>query len=118
MVNTQKEEAEPGDEELFLILGDETSGKETYGAGRYLYVDAPDENGRIDLDFNRAYNPPGAFTAFATCPLPPRQNRLALAIACQARSMTLSSGTGRRKRRGSIGVVPAGRAAMSSGSSM
>jgi uncharacterized protein (DUF1684 family) len=72
--------AEPGDEELFLIFADETSGHETYGAGRYLYVDAPDENGRIDLDFNRAYNPPCAFTAFATCPLPPRQNRLALRI--------------------------------------
>lgn len=72
--------AEPGDEELFLIFADETSGKETYGAGRYLYVDAPDEDGRVDLDFNRAYNPPCAFTEFATCPLPPRQNRLPLRI--------------------------------------
>ncbi len=72
--------AEPGDEELFLIFADETSGHETYGAGRYLYVDGPDENGVIDLDFNRAYNPPCAFTPFATCPLPPRQNRLALRI--------------------------------------
>ena len=69
-----------GDEQLFLIIGDATSGKETYGGGRYLYVDAPDADGRIDLDFNRAYNPPCAFTPFATCPLPPPQNRLALRI--------------------------------------
>lgn len=72
--------AEPGDEELFLVFGDATSGMESYGAGRYLYVDAPGSDGRIDLDFNRAYNPPCAFTAFATCPLPPRQNRLPLRI--------------------------------------
>ncbi len=72
--------AEPGDEELFLIFGDRTNGRETYGAGRYLYVPAPDEAGRIDLDFNRAYNPPCAFTAYATCPLPPPQNRLPLRI--------------------------------------
>ena len=72
--------AEPGDEELFLIFGDATSGHETYGGGRYLYVDAPDADGRIDLDFNRAYNPPCAFTPYATCPLPPIQNRLDLRI--------------------------------------
>ncbi len=68
--------AEPGDEELFLIFGDATSGHETYGAGRYLYADAPDATGRVVVDFNRAYNPPCAFTPFATCPLPPSQNRL------------------------------------------
>jgi len=73
--------AEPGDDELFLIFGDSTSGRETYGAGRYLYVDAPDSEGRVVLDFNKAYNPPCAFTPFATCPLPPRQNRLGLSIA-------------------------------------
>jgi uncharacterized protein len=72
--------AAPGDEELFLIFADATTGKETYGAGRYLYVDAPDVDGHVDLDFNRAYNPPCAFTSFATCPLPPRQNRLPLRI--------------------------------------
>ncbi len=78
--------AEPGDEELFLIFGDETSGKETYGAGRYLYVDAPDAEGRVVLDFNRAYNPPCAFTPFATCPLPPPQNRLKLRIEAGERT--------------------------------
>jgi uncharacterized protein (DUF1684 family) len=72
--------AEPGDEELFLIFGDLTSGHETYGAGRYMYVERPDAEGRIDLDFNKAYNPPCAFTPFATCPLPPVQNRLPLRI--------------------------------------
>ncbi|MCZ6508212.1 MAG: DUF1684 domain-containing protein [Acidobacteria bacterium] len=72
--------AEPGDEQLFLILGDATSGHETYGGGRYLYVDAPDADGRVDLDFNKTYNPPCAFTPYATCPLPPIQNRLDLRI--------------------------------------
>ncbi len=72
--------AEPGDEELFLIFGDRTNGPETYGAGRYLYVLAPDAEGRVDLDFNRAYSPPCAFTPYATCPLPPPQNRLPLRV--------------------------------------
>ena len=53
---------------------------ETYGAGRFLWVDAPDAYGRTVVDFNRAYNPPCAFSAFATCPLPPAQNRLPLEI--------------------------------------
>jgi uncharacterized protein (DUF1684 family) len=69
----------PGDRKLFVMFSDATSGKETYGAGRFLYVGLP-EDGRIDVDFNEAYNPPCAFTDFATCPLPPPQNRLALGI--------------------------------------
>jgi len=69
-----------GEEELFLIFADETSGKETYGAGRYLYVPRPDEAAQLPLDFNRAYNPPCAYTPYATCPLPPKQNRLKLAV--------------------------------------
>jgi hypothetical protein len=64
----------------FLIFADETSGKETYGAGRFLYADKADSNGLTILDFNKAYNPPCAFTHFATCPLPPRQNHLKLSI--------------------------------------
>jgi uncharacterized protein (DUF1684 family) len=52
---------------------DQTSGKETYGAGRFLYSDLP-KNGKVVLDFNEAYNPPCAFTPYATCPLPPPQN--------------------------------------------
>lgn len=65
---------------LFMIIADKTSGKETYPAGRYLYVDPPDASGRVIIDFNKAYSPPCAFTKFATCPLPPRQNRLPFAI--------------------------------------
>lgn len=64
---------------LFLIFGDTTNGKETYGAGRYLDTDPP-KDGKVVVDFNTAYNPPCAFTAFATCPLPPRQNKLPVAV--------------------------------------
>jgi uncharacterized protein len=69
----------PGDRELFVMFSDATSGKQTYGAGRFLYVGLPKADG-IEIDFNEAFNPPCAFTDFATCPLPPQQNRLALAI--------------------------------------
>jgi len=70
---------EPGAKELFYIFKDETSGKETYPAGRFFYSDMP-RNGHVVLDFNKAYNPPCAFSAFATCPLPPPENRLAVRI--------------------------------------
>lgn len=66
---------------LWFIFADETSGKETYGAGRYLYADKPDSNGIVILDFNLAYNPPCVFTKYATCPFPPEQNYLKLRIA-------------------------------------
>jgi uncharacterized protein (DUF1684 family) len=69
----------PGDDELFVMFSDATSGKQTYGAGRFLYVGLPHAD-RIDVDFNEAFNPPCAFTDFATCPLPPTQNQLALAV--------------------------------------
>jgi len=70
---------EPGAKELFYIFRDETSGKETYPAGRFFYSDMP-KDGHVILDFNKAYNPPCAFTAYATCPLPPPENRLAVRI--------------------------------------
>ena len=70
----------PGDRQLFLIFADATSGKETYGAARFLYADMP-RDGKIVLDFNKAYNPPCAFTPYATCPLAPPENRLALRVA-------------------------------------
>lgn len=70
---------DPGDQQLFVMFSDSTSGKQTYGAGRFLYIGLPQGN-RIDVDFNEAFNPPCAFTDFATCPLPPEQNRLALSI--------------------------------------
>ena len=65
----------PGDTELFLVFADRTSGKETYGAARFVYSEPP-KDGKIVLDFNKAYNPPCAFTPYATCPLPTQQNRL------------------------------------------
>jgi uncharacterized protein len=71
---------EKGETKYFMIIADQTSGKETYPAGRYLYVDPPDASGRMVIDFNKAYSPPCAFTKFATCPLPPRQNRLPFPI--------------------------------------
>jgi len=69
----------PGDAQLFLVFADGTSGRETYGAARFLYADPP-RDGKIVLDFNKAYNPPCAFTAFATCPLAPPENRLDLRV--------------------------------------
>lgn len=71
---------EKGSNKLFVIFSDKTAGKETYGAGRYLYADPPGADGKVILDFNKAHNPPCAFTKFATCPLPPRQNRLSIRI--------------------------------------
>ena len=68
------------EDKLFIIFADTTSGKETYGAGRYLYADQPDAEGRVVVDFNKAYSPPCAFTHFATCPLPPSQNKLPIAV--------------------------------------
>jgi len=70
---------EPGAKELFFIFRDQTAGKETYPAGRFLYAPMPKE-GVVILDFNKAYSPPCAFTAYATCPLPPPQNRLPVRI--------------------------------------
>jgi uncharacterized protein (DUF1684 family) len=70
---------EPGDQELFFIFADQTNESETYPSGRFLYAPKA-KDGAIVLDFNKAYNPPCAFTAFATCPLPPPQNRLAARI--------------------------------------
>ena len=72
--------AEKDEPRFFMIIADKTSGKETYPAGRYMYVDPPDASGHVVIDFNKAYSPPCAFTKFATCPLPPKQNRLPFAI--------------------------------------
>jgi len=65
---------------LGLMFGDLTNGAETYGGGRFLPVPAPDEQGFVLLDFNRAYNPPCAFTPYTTCPMPLPENRLAVAV--------------------------------------
>ena len=69
----------PGDTDYFLVFADKTSGKETYGAARFVYAEPP-KDGKIVIDFNKAYNPPCAFTPFATCPLPTAQNRLGLRV--------------------------------------
>jgi uncharacterized protein (DUF1684 family) len=70
--------------ELFFIVRDATSKTTTDGAGRFLYTEFPDhgvtQSGELWLDFNRLVNPPCAFTAYATCPLPPPQNRLSVPI--------------------------------------
>ncbi len=70
----------PADDTMLLIFRDATSGDTTYGAGRFLTADAPGPGGRTVLDFNLAYNPPCAFTPYATCPLPPPQNVLEVPI--------------------------------------
>ena len=70
---------EDGETDYFIMFADQTSGKQTYGAGRFMYVKPP-QNGKTILDFNKSYNPPCAFSPYATCPLPPPQNRLPLAV--------------------------------------
>lgn len=70
-----------GDPVWTVIFSDLTSGESTYGGGRFLSLEAPMTGAEsIILDFNKAYNPPCAFSPFATCPLPPPENRLAVAI--------------------------------------
>jgi uncharacterized protein (DUF1684 family) len=71
---------EQGEKDLFIIFRDGTSAKETYGAARYLYAHPAGPDGKTIVDFNHAYNPPCAFTPYATCPLPPPQNRLPLRV--------------------------------------
>jgi len=76
----QLELIDEGDETLTVLFADSTSGHETYGQGRRIDVLRPDSSGKVVLDFNRAYNPPAAFTLFTTCTTPPVQNRLDLPI--------------------------------------
>jgi len=75
---------DPKSTDLFFILRDATNNTTTYGAGRFLSTELPDHGvsqpGEVWLDFNRLVNPPCAFTPYATCPLPPPQNRLSVAI--------------------------------------
>ena len=65
-----------GPGELFVVFGDATNGNNTYQTGRFIYVPRPDSNGNTFIDFNKAFNPPCAYTPFATCPIPPKQNKL------------------------------------------
>lgn len=84
------EALDEGDDGLFLIFADRTNGHGSYSAGRFLYADKPDAAGKVVLDFNRAYNPPCAFTPFATCPLPPPENRLDLAVTAGEKQYAVS----------------------------
>lgn len=81
------EVVDEGDGAMFVIFADRTNGKDTYGPGRFVYAE-PLDGGRAVLDFNRAYNPPCAFNAFSTCPLPPPENRLDLRVEAGERKYT------------------------------
>lgn len=72
--------------DLWLVFGDRTNGRETYGGGRFLYTSPPSDDGRVVVDFNRAYNPPCVFSPFATCPLPWPSNRLPLRVEAGERA--------------------------------
>ena len=74
------EAVDEGDGQHFLIIADRTSGHTTYAASRFLYAAPAGKDGTTVLDFNKAYNPPCAFTAYSTCPMPPPENRLDLAV--------------------------------------
>ncbi len=67
-------------ESLELMFADRSNSHSTYGAGRFVYSDGMPENGRLVVDFNKAYNPPCAFNDYSTCPLPVQENRLNLAV--------------------------------------
>lgn len=69
-----------GDKDFFVIFSDETTGDNTYGGGRYMYTPRPENGTKTIIDFNKAYTPPCGFTDFATCLLPPSQNRLSVTI--------------------------------------
>jgi uncharacterized protein (DUF1684 family) len=73
-------EAYESGDSLFFVFADQTTGRETYPAGRFLYAEQPDEDGITVLDFNKAYNPPCAFNEFATCPVASPRNRLSVRI--------------------------------------
>lgn len=74
------------DGRLFFVFGDGTSGLETYGGGRFLKADPPSDDGIVVLDFNKSYNPPCAFTPFATCPLPHTANLLTVRVEAGEKS--------------------------------
>ncbi len=78
--NTYRLDALDEVENLFILFSDKTNEYATYYTGRFLTVKKKDANGKLFLDFNKSFNPPCAFTDFATCPLPPKQNYLPIAI--------------------------------------
>ena len=80
------------DGEWSIVFGDQTNGEETYDAGRFLDISAPDENNKVIIDFNKAYNPPCAFTPYATCQLPHRSNILPVRIEAGEKAVHLRPG--------------------------
>jgi uncharacterized protein (DUF1684 family) len=74
------EALDEGDHRLFFVFADRTSGQGSYPAGRFVYAEYPGADGKTILDFNKAYNPPCAFNPYSTCPMPPPENRLDVAI--------------------------------------
>ncbi len=70
---------QPEDRHYFLVFRDQTNGHQSYSGGRFLYL-AKNDDGTLDLDFNRAYNPPCSFTEYATCPMPPLENQLPFSV--------------------------------------
>ncbi|NQV48904.1 MAG: DUF1684 domain-containing protein [Candidatus Marinimicrobia bacterium] len=84
--------ADPGDDSYFIIFGDATNGLSTYGAGRFLVIPAVDENGATLIDFNQSYNMPCVFSPYATCPLPPEENLLPIAIEAGEKVYTIDGG--------------------------
>ena len=84
--------ADPDDERYFIIFGDATNGFSTYGAGRFLVIDAADEKGNTSIDFNKSYNMPCVFSPYATCPLPPEENLLPIAIEAGEKSYMIAGG--------------------------
>ena len=79
-------------EDVWFIFADRTSGHGTYGAGRFLHSNGMPANGRLTVDFNKAYNPPCAFNPFSTCPLPPQRNRLDLEVMAGERDFHPGAG--------------------------
>ena len=94
--------ARGGPGRLWLVFGDETNGGETYGGGRFLVTGPVQPDGRVEVDFNLAYNPPCVFSPYATCPLPPDGNRLPLRIEAGER---VFAGSGSPSRRGSVAIL-------------
>ena len=77
---TYELEAYESGERLFFVFGDATNRDDTYGAGRFLYSQVPEQDGLLVLDFNKSYSPPCAFNDFATCPIASPRNRLPVRI--------------------------------------
>ncbi len=83
---------DPGDKNYFIIFGDASNGLSTYGAGRFLVIPAADENGNTVIDFNKSYNMPCVFSPYATCPLPPQENLLSIAVEAGEMNYSIEGG--------------------------